>query len=145
MTFKIHTKWPTFFQWAFVLIMPVLFFPILSVFSLIFDWFIGDAGSVLQILHGPKKQFLYDYLIDWRDSLLLSAIFIWLVFMPIYHFIKNKVTSKKKHLFISGILVWIVIGVYLYQFNPIGILLIGLSGLFIQSVFFLLQSKPACT
>ena len=145
MIFKIHKKWPALFKWSFVLIMPALFFPILSTLSLMFDWFIGDTGSVLQILHGPKKQFLYDYLIDWRDSLLISAIFIWLIFMPIYHFIKNKVTSKKKHLFISGILVWIAIGAYLYQFNPIGILLIGLSGLFIQSVFFLLQSKPACT
>lgn len=142
MTFKMHTKWSVLFKWFYVLIMPVLFFPVLSILSLVFDWFIGDAGSVLQILHGPKKQFLFEYLLDWRDSLLISAIFIWLVFMPIYHFIKNKVTSKKTHLFISGIIVWIVIGAYLYQFNPIGILLVSLSGLFIQSVFFLLQSQP---
>ena len=138
-------KWLILIQSIYVLMMPILFFPVLSVLSLIFDWVIGDIGSALQILHGSKRQFLNEYLADWKNSMPFSAIFIWFIYMPIYYFIKNKVTTRKIPLFISATFIWVAIGVYLYQFNPIGILLTSLSGAVIQSIFFILNNRPAST
>ena len=93
---KIYNKSFISYQLLYILIMPALMFPVISILSLLFDWVVGDSGSVLQILHSSKKQFLYNYLEDWKESLLLGSVFIWFIFLPLYYFMKNIVISRRR-------------------------------------------------
>lgn len=126
-------------QWLYIVIMPMLLFPIISLLSIIFDWVFGDAERVLQIIHGSKRQILYQYITDWSDSLVLSAILIWVIFTPIYLILKRKEITKKANLFISGLLIWFVIGIVLYHFNLTGIFLISITGFLMTAGLITLQ------
>ena len=123
--------------------MPLLLFPVLSVLTLILDWSIGDSGRILQILHSSKIQFLYEYLIDWKDSLLLSCIVIWLIFVPIFIFMRNRALYNAVYLFVIGTSVWVGIGLFFYQLDLTGIFLVSMTGIILQSGLFIMHSKLA--
>ena len=128
----------------YIALLPVLFFPIISSVSIVIDWLFFDAERVLAIIHGPKTQILHEYLLDWLDSLLLSTTLLWLFFTPIYLFLKIKISCKKMCLLVAGQLIWLVMALFLYHFDLMGILLVCLSGLPITSGFIVLQNKSSC-
>jgi len=122
-------------SWLLIILMPLLVFPTYWMIASFFDWLMGDASVVLRILHESKGQFLRDFLADWVSSLPVSAIFIWLLYLPIYKLLVLKVKSKPIQSILAGILAGIIVGVWLYSVNLIGLVIVGMTGFLISILF----------
>lgn len=116
------------YNWVIFIFMPLLIFPVFWMIASLFDWLIGDATVVLEILHESKGQLLRDFLADWIASLPVSAVFIWLLYLPIYMVLGLKLESKALQFVSAGILTGIVVGVWLYRIDLVGLAIVSITG-----------------
>jgi hypothetical protein len=126
----------------YIIVLPALFFPTLSAFSLLADWIFGSGEQVVAILYGPKNELLNQFVTDWLYSLPFTAIISWLVFTPVYFFLTRKHISEFINPMLSSMIVWLAAGVFLYQQNIPGIILSGVSGLLIGAGMVLSKRLP---
>lgn len=116
----------------FLLILPFIMLPIIASMSTAIDWLFSDGEIVLRILYASNRLQFYEYLSDWRNSFSLSIIVIWVLYTPLYLFLKYKRYSGTIIVFLSGLILFSIIGLFLYQDNLIGIIVFALSGLIIS-------------
>ena len=126
-------------QIIFIALMPILFFPLITLLSLLVDWMFGSGENLVYVIYGPKNEILDQYVNGWISSMIFSALVTWFVFTPLYIYFKQKNLAPAVSPVITSTLIWLLAGIYLYHFNIIGILLSGLTGLFFATGLIVLQ------
>ena len=72
-------------------LLPILFFPVITSLSLLTNWLLGSGDNLVSIIYGPKKEIMDQYINDWIRSFIFSAIVIWFIFVPLHIFLKRKI------------------------------------------------------
>jgi hypothetical protein len=118
-------------EWLLFLLLPLAVFPLFWMVASFTDWLVGDAKTIMRIIYDSRKELLIDFLQDWSASLLFSAFFVWLLYMPLYIFLKNKGFSKSLVAIFSGVLLGLLVGIVIYRFDIAGIVVAVMTGFII--------------
>jgi hypothetical protein len=119
-------------EWVLFLLLPLLVFPVFWILALVIDWFIGDAEIIMRLLYESRNVLLTEFLQDWIASLPSSAFIIWLLYFPTYLYLGSKGFGKINGTLLSGFLVGLILGAWLYRLNILGIIIVGMSGIFLS-------------
>ena len=124
--------------WILLFFMPALMFPAFWLVASMLDWFMGDSNVFLRISYDSKGKLLNDFLADWKSAIPISIGMSWLVILPTYYFFIHKGYGKIITYFSFGVAAWLILGLWLYHIDMVGLLtMIATGGLFAGGLLFL--------
>jgi len=126
-------------EWLLFLLLPLLVFPFFLFVASLIDWLIGDAKMIMQLSYGSRTQLLIALLRGWITSIPVSALVIWIIYLPTYVFLGAKGLGHWLRPVLAGLLIGFLVGIVIYHFDFTGILIAGMTGLLIGACLSLLE------